>query len=150
MPVDDLVFKIKATGKRIFDPLKMDSGTSTITITNLGTETIEDLGIYIVPSTNLGPVEYPAEVPPETDYEDLLEWGTATDVGATTAGGLKLTVPQDSGTNTYYVTRTQGSLFKNKIDIVDIDPSQTIDVDIEVETPAGTEARRLFIRIVVE
>jgi hypothetical protein len=150
MALEDLVFKVVATDETIYEPERINTGVpKEISITNLGTETVSDIGIYVIPSNNLGDVDYPADYPPETDYQDLIKWGTETDLGLELNGGLLITVPQEAGVNTYYVTRSLGSTIDNLIEIQDIEPNETITITLEVETPPSVSARRLYIGLAI-
>lgn len=143
----NLVFKISTT--EVYGPILVDP-TITLNVTNLGEDTIEDLGIYILPTTSLGEVDYLSDNPPNTDYEDLLTWGSETDAGDALQGGLYIEAPTNSGTFSGYVTRTQGATILNKIDIQDIDAGASIDIDLTFETPTGSSARRFYVDIAVE
>jgi hypothetical protein len=151
MSVQDLVFVVTATSETIYDPISLSSGVSTqVTVTNMGPDDLASLGVYVVPTTTLGDVDNPAQYSPETDYQDLLEWGTATDLGVTAQGGMKLTVPQNTGTPTLYVTRTAGATYATKIPFIDLASGASATFTILLETPPATPARRLFVNIVLE
>jgi len=143
----NLVFKISTV--EVYGPILVDP-TITLNVSNLSEDTIEDLGIYIVPTTSLGEVDYLSDNPPHTDYEDLLTWGTETDTGDAAQGGLYIEAPTSSGTFSGYVTRSQGAAISNKIAIQDIPAGDSIDIDLTFETPTGSSARRFYVDIVVE
>lgn len=88
----DLQFK-DGLGNIIYDPETITGAFSTIQVTNLGDTDLVDLGLYITPATSVGDVDYPADKPPETDYQDLLDWGQAREDGAAAAGGILVKVP---------------------------------------------------------
>lgn len=152
MSVHDLVFSVVSTGVTIYDPHTLISATtSTLRVTNLGSTDLSGLGMWIVPTTNLGNVDQPADFSPETDYQDMMTFGQATDLGLEAQGGLQLTLPQTLGGNvTSYVTRTQGSLKSNKLDFADITSGAFADFTLILETPPSVSARRLFIDLVLE
>jgi len=152
MAITDLVFEDVGDAKVIYDPLRTISGvTKTVRVTNRGSEDLSGLGIFLQPATSLGDIDYPADSPPETDYQDLLTWGSRTDAGVTGVGGLKLTVPQNDGSNLVrYVTRTQGSKIQNKITFKDLPAGDSAEFQILLETPPGVTARRLYINLVLE
>ena len=75
MVVVDLTFTDQGTGLVIHDPYDLGSAASmvkTITVTNSGTNDLENLGLYIRPSATLGDLDLPSDNSPETDYQDLL------------------------------------------------------------------------------
>lgn len=148
MSSNDLTFSVDDS--TVYDPLTINGVAKTVTVTNYGDTDLTDLGIYIVPATDVGDVDYPADFPPETDYEDLLTWGTRTDLALVGAGGIYLTLPTNSGTFTGYVTRTAGSKATNKIAFQDIAAGSTASFEILFETPVGEPARRFYIDIVLE
>lgn len=152
MSVHDLVFSVVSTGETIFDPVTLVSATSTVLrVTNFGVDDLDELGMWVVPATNVGDVDQPADFPPETDYQDLLTFGQAVVSGLAAQGGIKLTLPQNGGGNlTNYVTREQGAKKANKLDFVDLASGVSADFTVELETPPSVSARRLFIDLVLE
>ena len=92
MGLQDLVFKVSSV--IVYDPETVVVGVRhTFTVTNNGTTALEDLGIYVDVATNVGDVDNPAAEAPETDYQDILTWGSATDTGAAASGGLFIDAP---------------------------------------------------------
>lgn len=152
MSVEDLQFKITASGEVIFDPLQvLNTSPIDVTVTNFGSETLSNLGLYLVTTTNLGDVDNPADFPPETDYQDLLEMGTSTVLGLQPEGGLKVSVPQNGGgVPTIYFTRSAGGQLNNKIPFVDLAPGASATFTLTLETPPSVSSRRLFINVVLE
>lgn len=151
MSIHDLVFNTTLDSERIFDPLQVtESLVTNVTVTNFGAEDLTDLGLYVVPSTSVGDVDNPADYPPETDFQDLLEWGTSTHLGLTAFGGLEVTVPQNSGSSTTYIRRDKGSNLATKIEFQDLAAGASATFSLNLETPPAVSTRRLFINIVVE
>ncbi len=152
MSVQDLTISIVSSGLTIFDPLTLTADVAlSIRVTNNGTTDLADLGVYVVTTTNLGEVDFPADSAPETDFQDLLTWGQAVENGDETVGGLRLLIPQTSGPDTdVYITRTQGSLKNNKLPMTDLDIGVSTDIQLTLETPPSVSARRVFISLVVE
>jgi len=148
MSVKELSLELTA-GAVIYDPVTLAT-TLDVVVRNYGTTLAEDLGIYIVPASTLGDVDAPASYPPETDYQDLLTWGTDTDLGVTVSGGLIVTCDNGSGTVSQYVTRTVGSLRENKIPLISIPAGGTETITLEFEAPPSAPARRLYVNLVVE
>lgn len=151
MSVDSLTWSITSTGETIYDPAVLTTSSSVVfTISNLGTEDVTNLGLYIAPASDLGDVDYPADSPPDTDYQDLLTWGSSTEAGLTVSGGLKLTLPQEGGgTATSYVTRDQGATAATKLPMADLLANTSVDITAVIESP-GVGARRLYINLVAD
>jgi hypothetical protein len=149
MALEDLTFKVTSTSEVIYDPQTLTTSTPVeITVLNNGTETISNLGLYIQPATTIGDVDYPADYPPETDYQDLMTWGERTHLGIVGVGGLKMSLPQNTGPNvTSYVTRTQGSTAANKLMMRDLTAGASAVITLTVETPPATTARRLYVTV---
>ena len=150
MSVQDLIFVRKSDGRTIYDPEMINGAAVQITVTNLGDDDLEGLGLYIVPATNVGEVDNPADYPPHTDYQDLLTWGQKTDLSLEVAGGLKLTVPQNDGTFIGHITRRQGATYSTKIPFINLAASDSATFTVEFETPPGEPARRFFIDLKLE
>ena len=150
MSAQDLIFVRKSDGRTIYDPEVINGTALQITVTNLGDDDLEGLGLYIVPATNVGDVDNPADYPPHTDYQDLLTWGQKTDLSLVAAGGLKLTVPQNDGTFVGYITRRQGATYLTKIPFINLAASDSATFTVEFETPPGEPARRFFIDLKLE
>lgn len=149
MGVENLVFKVAE--EVIYDPTTVVVGTSKIIqISNMGTETLVDLGLYIKPATNLGELDYPSDYPPDTDYQDVLTWGEEAHQGIELSGGIFVTVAQNSGTFSDYITRTVGNSLRNKIPIQDLPAGATVEAIIDLEIPPGGTPRRLYIDMAVE
>lgn len=150
MSINDLVWKTTSDMVTIYDPLTVNAVTQ-ITVQNYGSEDLNDLGFYIRPSSNLGDVDHPADFGPETDYQDLLTWGSRTVAALDTQGGVKVVHPVNDGPNeTHYCTRTAGSLVINKISIADIAAGASIDFTVEVEAATGAPSRRFFVDFCME
>lgn len=139
-----------ADSQAIRGPLAITASPKSITIQNLGEFALEDLGVYVQPALDLGSVDQPADFPPATDYQDLLTWGTAVVTAVEVSGGLKITLPQTSGTNTVRVTRSAGARHSNRIALKTLAPGEIVSVTLELETPPGVTARRLYVNLVVD
>lgn len=152
MGLEDLVFEDVAEAEVIFDPLRIQSAVSrTVRVTNQGEDDLHGLGMYLQSGTSLGDLDAPADNPPETDYQDLLTWGTKTDGGVTLAGGMKLTLPQNIGANQVsYITRTAGATARNKLPFKDLAAGESAEFSILLETPSGVTSRRLYINLTLE
>lgn len=150
MSVHDLIFVRKSDGETIYDPEVLNGAAVQITVTNLGDDDLDDLGIYIVPATNVGDVDNPADYPPHTDYQDLLTWGGKSSLGLTAQGGLKVTLPQNDGTFTGYITRSAGGTYRNRIPFINLGAGDSATFTVEFETPPGEPSRRFFVDLKLE
>ncbi len=151
MSVHDLTFTTTADGEVIYEPETVSSTPVQITVTNYGTDDLTNLGLYVVAATTLGDVDAPATYPPATDYQDLITWGTKTDLGLAATGGIYLSVPQNgSVTFTDHVTRTTGSSFTTKIPFIDLAAGDSATFSVTFQTPTGTPARRFYIDLKLE
>jgi len=150
MSVHDLVFSEVSTGETLYDPTQINGSPKEFKVTNFGDDSLTNLGIYIVPATSVGDVDYPADFPPNTDYQDLMTWGSKTSAGVTAEGGLKLTLPQNDGTFAEYVTREVGASYRTKIPFIDLGAGDSANFTVEFETPPGQPARRFYIDLRLE
>lgn len=150
MSASDLTFTLVSTGKTLYDPATINGSPVQIQVTNYGDGDLEGLGIYIIPATNVGDVDNPADYPPHTDYQDLMTWGQKSKLGLAVQGGIKLTVPQNTGTFSDYVTRDQGASYSTKIPFVNLAAGDTVTFTVEFETPPAVSARRFFIDLRLE
>lgn len=149
MSVHGLTFKLN--GNNIYAPLGLSGTPIEVSVTNYGEDDLEGLGLFVISSTSVGDVDHPADYPPETDLQDLLEWGTASDLGLAVQGGLKLSVPQEDGSTLIeYVRRDKGSTLNNKIPFKGIAAGDTVLFTMTLETPPSVSARRLFIDLRLE
>lgn len=151
MAVSDLVYK-SSLNEVIYDPVTVTSSSSIdFIITNLGSDDLTDLGIYIVPTTTIGDVDYPSDNPPETDYQDLIKWGEQTELSLAITGGLRITVPQTTGPDlTRYITRQAGSTLANKIPLADLASQASVTITLLMQTPPSVLTRRMHISLKVE
>ena len=150
MSINDIIFKSVVTGETVYDPETISSTQIILQVTNLGDEDLSDLGFYIVPATSIGDVDYPADFAPETDYEDILTWGTRVELGEISQGGLWISTPTNDGSFAGYVTREAGSLYTNKISCKDLVAGETMEITLRFDTPDGESARRFFIDLKLE
>lgn len=151
MSLHDLVFEV-VPGGQIFDPLSIPSDTLiTIKLTNFGEEELTGLGVFIQPSTNVGSFGKPPAFPPETDYQDILAFGSKTHMDVASAGGLKLYLPQNNEMILEaLVHRASGSMRANKIPLADLPPEGSLTFQVELVAPAAAIGRRFYINLVVE
>ena len=150
MSTQDLSFAVVSTGDTIYDPLTISSSAIQVRVTNLGSDDLESLGLFIVPATNVGDVDNPADYPPYTDYQDILTWGTQSDLGLAVSGGLYVSCPTNDGTFSGYVTRTNGATLGTKIEFINLAAGDTQIFTLEMQTPPSVSARRFFIDLKLE
>ncbi len=140
--VTDLIFE--SASEVIYDPLLVTT-TVTVTVRNQGAEDLSNLGLYIKPASLAGEFTYAATYAPQTDYEDLLTWGTAE------TGGLTVTLPQNTGPDVEtIISRTAGASVATKLPFQDLDADAEAEFTIEFAAPSGEPARRFYIDVVIE
>jgi len=149
-----LIFQTK--DETIYDPVKIkseisDPDSTEITVTNMASETLTNLGIYLRPTANVGPWDNPAESPPATDYQDIVMWGTKSEIDTDFDGGIRITVVDGYP---IWITNTVGSFYTNRILIPNLVPSDSLTFKIEFVVPqkdTGSilDSRRLFVAVVV-
>jgi len=146
MSVADLTFTV--TGSPVTDPLTVGGTTVSVVVTNNGDDTVSGAGIYIAPATFTGPFDAQPSSSPETDYVDLLTWGTASHAsGGGIVGGLKLVSYVDDSAvtqNNVYITNTTGYDVGTKLLVEDLAPAATTTIEVVVETPPSVTARNLY------
>lgn len=148
MSTMDLTFST-VSGETIYDPATINGTAVTFQVANYGDTDLTDLGLYIVPSTDIGDVDFPADFPPETDYEDLLTWGTQAALGIIADGGIYVDIPNNYGSFAGYVTRSAGALLTNKLPFKDLVVGETVQFTIKFNTPSSVAARRFFIDVCI-
>ena len=144
----------------IFDPIKIKSewmspDSVEITVTNMATESVNGLGLYLRPTSNLGPWDNPAEQPPASDYQDILMWGTRSEIEPDVfRGGVKI-IYDDKET---WVSRSAGGYYTNRIPLKSLSPSAQLSFKVEFVVPQSfdgadwssiLDARRMFVSVVV-
>jgi hypothetical protein len=144
----DLLFEIVSTDETVYDPVNLVSATSvTFRVTNLGSETLYDLGVYVASPSSLGDVEALMSNAPATDYEDILTWG---DLAGSPAPGLTLTLPQNTGPDLVErISHSAGANFDSRIPFKDLAPAEEAEFTVEFNTPGGG-ARRFYIDLLLE
>lgn len=149
MSLQSLSFKIG--DEEIYTPPSLSTGETTVLqLYNEGLEDITDIGIYIVTSEDLGTYDNVSEDSPAVDYQTLLTWGQDTVLAEDTQGGLKITYFNGIGDVTAYFSRSQGADYSSKIALQDIPAGDYIEVTLELESPTGEPARKLYISLAVE
>lgn len=121
-----------------------------VTLKIYTTEATTSPGIYLVPSTNLGEVDYPNLTSPYSDYSDLLLLGSNT----STTCGLKVT-KVESGVPDEVVrfSFTNGAAYVNKIllpQLSNLTEGSTAEVKLEFEADDTIPTRRFYIGVSVD
>lgn len=151
MSATDITWKIESSLVTIREPLEVTTTTLQVRVVNDGDTDLENLGLYLVPASWTGELDNLPAYNRYTDYQDLLTWGTRTVEALDVSGGIKVTVPQNSGPDlTTYFTRTQGTSRDNKIPFKDLPASGYEIFEVEIETPTLYTARRFFVDLVLE
>lgn len=143
--------KFTFSGANIYNPKDILPDTDYIfTVTNYGLESLTELGFYLVPATSVGDVDNPADFPRETDYQDILTWGSKTQMGVTVSGGLKIIVSNNEETlTTTYFSRNNGAHYGNRILIEELSADESLTFTLRLETPPGIASRRFFVSLVL-
>lgn len=136
-------------GDKILTPKLVENSWTTIRITSYEISDVSP-GLYISRSTWGMAVDYPADYPPSTDYEDLTTYGTLSEEGIEASGGLKVKIPFEEGDLETYITRDAGSRYRNKISLGTLSFEESLDIQIKLEPLPIGEARRYFVNINIE
>jgi hypothetical protein len=127
-------------------PLALTGMLSQVSLTNYDTEASTGVGMYITPTAWIDPLDYPSDNAPDTDYNDLLAWGSDTFDGTSTDGGLYIIIDSVE----YLFRYGYGDKLSSKIPIPDIEPGDSIDVYLRFDTPTGATSRRFLVDFNVE
>lgn len=146
----NLVIRTTSDSVTVYSPSTVASGPIEYSVENLGTTTVSNVGVYIQMASDVGSIDAPAQAIPATDYQDLLTWGSNTDVGASVSGGVIITMNSTTSPVPSYVTRSIGCLPSNKIVFGDMAPGDIFYFTVTIEAPPATSARRFYVDIVVE
>lgn len=143
--------KFQTSNQDIFSRQELVADTNIeIVMVNFSSTEISDAGFYLIPATSVGDVDYPADFPRETDYQDILTWGSKTINGVTVSGGLKVTyLNEDNVLTTTYFGRERGAHFGNRILIKNLAPEENFSFTLRLETPPGVASRRFFVSLVI-
>tara|TARA_B100001059_G_scaffold134263_1_gene134549 strand:- start:51944 stop:52420 length:477 start_codon:yes stop_codon:yes gene_type:complete len=133
------------------DFLQLTSGLNepdneiTIKVRNNSTVDANEPVIFLMPSSDLGTVDYPSKYPTRTDWNDLLLWGsTLDDQGANTAGLYY----KDIDSEITYFSLNAGSNYQNGIPLgLPISADGSIDITLGFTPKAGDNTRRLYVGV---
>jgi hypothetical protein len=144
--------KFTFADSEIYGPKGIESGVDYVfKVENLGDTVLENIGFYLHAATSIGDVDNPADYPRETDYQDLLTWGSQTKLGIEITGGLKISYTDRSGDpQVAYFSRDSGANRSTRILIEDIGVDAQAEFTLRLETPPGVVSRRFFITLVLE
>lgn len=119
----------------------------TLRVRNNGVADALEPVIFLMPSVDLGEVKYPAKVPPYTDYNDLLLWGSTLDETGENTAGLYLV---DALQNKTYFSLSSGSNYKNGIPLNTlIEKDGQVDLILGFTPKDGDNTRRLYVGVEV-
>lgn len=152
MAVNDIKFSTPLISD-IYKPIEIVADTSAngdieITVTNYGSTTLGNLGVFLSVASNQGDVDNPADVAPHIDYQDLLTWGSEA-YRTSGTGGLIVYDPVDTGVSER-IRRGRGSDYRNKIPLPELGPGANYTIRVVLEVPSSVTARRMFADISVE
>lgn len=143
--MESLVFYTSDPNLGATQPVQVNSDWQTLYVKNVSESTETDLGFYIAPATELGAENTPGSFPPETDYEDLLTWGSIANSGGD-SGGLYIKYNNIE----YVVHRTSGADYNTKISIGDLTAGSTISFSYKFITPSTVSSRRFYVDLFLE
>lgn len=144
-------FSFKIEGESIYTPPSLSTGEALILqlVNDSVDEDCTEIGIWVSPTTTLGTFEEASEGSPDVDYQTILTWGGNTVAEEDTQGGLKITYSNGVGDVTSYFTRVQGADFASRILLEDIPAGEEIEVTLELESPTGEPARKIYLSLSV-
>jgi hypothetical protein len=144
-------FSFKIDDEVIYSPPSLNSGETIVLqlVNDDVEEDCTDVGIWLSPSVALGTYEDASADSPDVDYQTLLTWGENTVAEVDTQGGLKITYSNGVGEVTSYFSRTQGGDYSTRIMLEDIPAGGDIEVVLELETPTGLSARKIYVSLSV-
>lgn len=116
-----------------------------LTVRNNSTEDALNPLIFLTPSSDLGTLQYPSKVPPHTDYNDLLLWGSTLNESNENTAGLYY---KDNLNNITYFSFDSGSNYLNGIPIgVPILKDSQVNVTLGFSPKSGDNTRRLYVGV---
>lgn len=144
-------FSFKIDGESIYTPPSLNTGDTLVLqlVNDNVDEDCTDIGIWISPTTTLGTFDEASEDSPDVDYQTILTWGENTVAEEDTQGGLKITYSNGLGDVTSYFSRSQGADFSSRILLQDIPAGEEIEVTLELESPTGEPARKIYLSLSV-
>ena len=117
----------------------------TITVRNNSTVNAEEPVIFLMPSSDLGAVDYPSKYPPYTDWSDLLLWGSTLDENEENTAGLYY---KNNDDEIIYFSLTAGSNYRNGIPLgASIDVNGSVNITLGFTPKAGDNTRRLYVGV---
>lgn len=145
------MISIKKNNANIYRPVEIVSsinidGTVSLSAMNSTDSILYSVGAYISKAKNIGEAIKPSDFDSHIDFNNIIEWGNRS-IRENSYGGLILI--NSSGTE-YYFNSSRGSKRSNKILLGDLNPGQTVNFTLKLESPASVSSRRLFIAINVE
>ena len=125
--------------------LNEDDHEITITVRNNSAVDAEEPVIFLMPSSDLGTVNYPSKYPPYTDWNDLLLWGSTLDENGNNTAGLYY---KNSNDEISYFSLTAGSNYRNGIPLeTPIAINGSVDITLGFTPKLGDNTRRLYVGV---
>ena len=145
------MISIKRNNANIYRPIELSSsvnvdGTVSLSAMNSSDSVLNSVGVYISKAKNIGEAIKPSDFDTHIDFNNIIEWGNKA-IRENSYGGLIFV--NSTGTE-YYFNSSRGSKRSNKIVIGTLQPGETVNFTLKLESPASVSSRRLFIAINVE
>ena len=145
------MISIKNNNNNIYRPIELISNINSVGVISLSamntTEGIlYSVGIYISKAKNIGEAIKPSDFDTHIDFNNIIEWGNRS-IRESSYGGL-IFVNQNG--NEVYFNSSRGSKRSNKISLGTLNPGESVDFTLKLETPPSVSSRRLFIAVNVE
>lgn len=145
------MISIKKNNSNIYRPVEISSsinvdGTVSLSAMNSTDSVLESVGVYISKAKNIGEAIKPSDFDSHIDFNNIIEWGNKS-IRENSYGGL---IFINSNGTEYYFNSSRGSKKSNKIVIGTLQPGETMNFTLRLESPPSVSSRRLFIAINVE
>ena len=145
------MISIKNNNANIYRPVELMSsinvdGTISLSAFNTTDSVLNGVGIYISKAKNIGEAIKPSDFDTHIDFNNLIEWGNKS-IRENSYGGLIFV--NSNGVENYF-NSSRGSKRSNKILLGNLNPGQSLNFTLKLESPPSVSSRRLFISVNVE
>lgn len=104
------------------------------------TETYNNVGVFLKPSSDLGSIDKFSNKTPEASYQEIINWGSSNK-------GLSILINDAE----FFFKLNSGSSNSSKIVLSNsLEPGQSVSFDLKLTKNEEVEAQRLFIGLEVE
>ena len=145
------MISIKNNNNNIYRPIELISninsdGVISLSAMNTTEGILHSVGIYISKAKNIGEAIKPSDFDTHIDFNNIIEWGNRS-IRESSYGGLIFV--NQNGSEVYF-NSSRGSKRSNKISLGTLNPGESVDFTLKLETPPSVSSRRLFIAVNVE